>query len=435
MRKKDKKVFLINFIIVYTILFTAFCVISGLAYAGCRHVVKLSKSQKDIQISVQDNETKIEETQERIQKALALISNTKEQIEVLEKNSTNKNSVSASNDNQSFGGKFEVSDSKKFPSFDKLIGMNEAKLLAEPFLNYIQDKAEFEKHGKVEISDGLLMYGVGGTGKTVFARSLAKEADLPFFEVSCSVFSQPYKGQAPAMVKKLFETVRKKAKEGKGCILFLDEAESIFLDIKQLPKESDIRNVVNEYKKQLEDEKDPEHPIFVVAATNNLQDIDSAILSRFAHRIEIKPGDFEERVQQLRFILEKTHQFPINSEAKDYLLNVINRSLDALSSRDNYKRAYRVLLKLLNTANQQCINRCIKATKQKQVCQHSKHEELILNNIKCQEQFTQHQVTDKDILGNGCVCQSINIEDLEFAYQGVIDRDLTILNKIESDRK
>ncbi|MDV3195944.1 MAG: ATP-binding protein [Candidatus Phytoplasma stylosanthis] len=342
---------------------------------------------------------------------------------------------------------FVAKDYKKFPKFDELTGLQEPKLVAKNFVNFLKNKKVFQNRGSVSVPKGLIMFGTPGCGKTVFASSIARESEVPFIETSCSIFAQELIGKAPKMVKELFELAREAAhRNGKGAIIFLDECENVFLNIDSLKPGSEIANVVNEFKIQLEprpEEINSEQPIFVIAATNHIDGLESAILSRFTHKIELIPGNKEERKIQLKDILKK-HQFPITIEAKEFLLEIINEGLENLPphyekningflvetpNEKNYKKAYRILENLVKEANSQSISREIKNMENKKVCSHPKHEKRFENNKIFYENNKNKQKTDANILENCCECKSINIEDLKIAYQLIIDDKLTSLEK------
>ncbi|GLH60866.1 hypothetical protein PAWBP_6040 [Paulownia witches'-broom phytoplasma] len=96
------------------------------------------------------------------------------------------------------------------------------------------------------------------------------------------------------MVKDLFEAAREEADKKNGAIIFLDECETIFTDLKKLEAGSEIANVVNQFKTEMTSfENNPEKPIFIIGATNHEEQIDEAIKSRFTFNIEAKPDDKE----------------------------------------------------------------------------------------------------------------------------------------------
>ncbi|MDV3196356.1 MAG: AAA family ATPase [Candidatus Phytoplasma stylosanthis] len=225
---------------------------------------------------------------------------------------------------------FQPSDPTKFLSFDKLIGFKEELKAVQGFIDYLKNPDNYQGVGDVEVPLGILMYGCPGTGKTTLARALAKETNLPFFEVESSTFFQKFIGIGPQKVKDLFSQVRLVAKKNNGAIIFLDECENIFTDLSRVESGSEITNIVNQFKTEMTSMKnDPTKPIFIIGATNNHHVIDEAIKSRFTYNIEIKPGNKAERKQMLEFLIKKRKN-PYSAEAKHYLFEVINESLDRL---------------------------------------------------------------------------------------------------------
>ncbi|MDV3198047.1 MAG: ATP-binding protein [Vigna little leaf phytoplasma] len=286
---------------------------------------------------------------------------------------------------------------EKFLSFKGLIGFKDELEAMKGFLDYLQNKTNYEGIGQVEPPLGILMYGCPGTGKTTLARALAKETKLPFFEVHSSLFSQTYKGIAPKMVKNLFENARKEANESRGAIIFLDECETIFRDLKMLEKsDSEIANVVNQFKTEMTSmENNPKKPIFIIGATNHLDQVDEAIKSRFTYNIEVKPGNEEERKKMLEFLINQ-RQNPYSEEAKTYLYQVINKALEYLPRDKVFLKANRTLENLLKTTV---------------------------------FQFAQNR-------GIGVRRRNvINKEDLKQAYQLIISPDTSILDDIERELK
>ncbi|WP_284928325.1 AAA family ATPase [Candidatus Phytoplasma sp. AldY-WA1] len=400
-----------------------------------KNILNLEKSNTSMSSNFKKLEQKIKEKQDNKEKLIT-------ESELSQNNINNKNILFESEN-------FKVQDYKKFPNLQQLSGLNEAKSVAKGFINFFQNKKAYEDRGKVVVPTGLMMYGTPGCGKTIFASSIARETELPFIEVSCSIFAQEFVGRAPKMVAELFDLAREVAtKNGKGVIIFLDECENIFLNIDSLKPGSEIANVVNEFKIQLapREEERLEQPIFVIGATNHLDGIEPAILSRFTHRIELKPENEEERQMQLNDIL-KRNQFPITQEAKTYLLEVINKALDHLPPQyektmngllveippqNNYKKAYRVLESFIKEASLKSIDREIIATKEQKECSNPKHKEYFKNNIIFSENNQKKEKTDSIILENCCECKAINIKDLQKAYQIIIDNTGKSLEKVIS---
>ncbi|MBP5836230.1 AAA family ATPase [Candidatus Phytoplasma meliae] len=291
---------------------------------------------------------------------------------------------------------FTPSNNQKFPNFNQLIGFKEELKAVEGFIDYLNNKDNYTNIGEVDSPLGILMYGVPGTGKTTLARALAKETNLPFFEISSSIFSQKYKGIAPQLVKDLFMTAREEAAKNKGAIIFLDECETIFADLSALEAGSEIANVVNQFKTEMTSfENDPEHPIFIIGATNHIDRIDEAIKSRFTYNIEVKPGNKEEREKFLAFLINKRKN-PYNEESKQYLYEVINEALERLPVNHQFKKANRTLENLLKTTV------------------------TIFAKNRGQGETRRNE---------------INPEDLKQAYKMIISQDDTILNNIEQQNK
>ncbi|MDO8057594.1 AAA family ATPase [Candidatus Phytoplasma gossypii] len=291
---------------------------------------------------------------------------------------------------------FHPADPQKFMGLDKLIGLKEELKAGQGFIDYLKNPNNYQGIGEVESPLGILMYGCPGTGKTTFARAIAKEANLPLFEVNSSLFSQKYRGIAPQMVKDLFTMARFVAEENKGAIIFLDECETIFSDLRMLEADSEIANVVNQFKTEMtSSENNPEKPIFIMGATNHIHQIDEAIKSRFTYNIEIKPGNKGERQQMLAFLIQKRKN-PYSAEAQQYLYEVINEALERLPPEQYFLKANRTL------------------------------ENLLKATVTI---FAQNRGQGENRR------KEINVEDLKQAYQMIISPDLSLLEQIEKERR
>nr|WP_244611456.1 ATP-binding protein [Candidatus Phytoplasma sacchari] len=289
-------------------------------------------------------------------------------------------------------------NSIKFLKFDELVGFQEEKKFLEHFVDYVlnKDKEKYKNIGLIEPPLGVLLYGISGTGKTTLARALARETNLPFFEVSSSLFSQKYKGIAPQMIKDLFQKAREEAIKNNGSIIFLDECETIFINLENLQLGSETANVVNQFKTEITSIcNDPLKPVFIIGATNHINQIDESIKSRFTYHLEVKPGSKQEREKFLNFLIEK-RQNPYSSEAKKYLLEVINEFLEQLPPEKYFLKANRTLENILKTT-----------------------VFVFVNN--------------REDLKNKIFRKEINKEDLQKAFQVVINlSNLDCLDKIEN---
>ncbi|WP_420885403.1 AAA family ATPase [Candidatus Phytoplasma ziziphi] len=233
------------------------------------------------------------------------------------------------------------------PSFDKLIGFKDERAAADRFLTLLKNVKEISNVGEFKIPTGILLYGVPGTGKTTFAQALAKEANLPFFNTTASQFSKGIVGEAPQLVRDLFITARQEAQKSGGAIIFIDECEEVFKSLvnDQSRNTSETVNIINEFKVQMSSiDNDPKKPIFIIGATNHIEKIDEAIKSRFTYKIEVKPGNLDERKQFLESMIKKRNN-PYSEEAKEYLLNDVNQALEKLP---DYQKANRILTSILD---------------------------------------------------------------------------------------
>jgi SpoVK/Ycf46/Vps4 family AAA+-type ATPase len=243
---------------------------------------------------------------------------------------------------------FYPSNLNKFSKLDQLIGLKEEKLALERIIYFLRNIEDYQQIGEFQPPKGILFYGVPGTGKTTLARSLAKETNLPFFEVPSSLFSQKYKGLAPQMVKDLFHKARCEANKNRGAIIFLDECEAIFSNLETLENGSEIINVVNQFKIEMTSlEEDPKKPVFIIGATNHIRQIDPAIQSRFPYHVEIKPGNKEERKIFLEHRIQQRKNV-YSPEAKQYLFEVINEFIERLPSDKEFLKTNRTLENMLN---------------------------------------------------------------------------------------
>ena len=150
----------------------------------------------------------------------------------------------------------------------------------------------------VFLPKGLLFYGPPGCGKTQIAKTLGAEAGLNFMSLSTSDCKQMWIGWSADRLAKVF----KEAREKQPSLIFIDELDAVCP-----PRGAYHDSIIQEFTAQLLQEIDgllsDKQAIFLVGATNRADQVDSAILSRFAERIEIPLPDAATRAALLELFL------------------------------------------------------------------------------------------------------------------------------------
>ena len=126
---------------------------------------------------------------------------------------------------QGLGEKGQVYDDterKTKVSFDDIAGLDEEKEELKEIVEFLKKPKKFTEMG-AKIPKGVLLYGKPGTGKTLIAKAIAGEADVPFISMSGSEFIEMFAGLGASRVRKLFEKARKLS----PCIVFIDEIDAI----------------------------------------------------------------------------------------------------------------------------------------------------------------------------------------------------------------
>jgi cell division protease FtsH len=184
-------------------------------------------------------------------------------------------------------------NSNKVVTFTNVAGNDEAKELVKDIIDFIKTPDKYSSLG-ARMPRGVMLYGPPGTGKTLMAKAVAGEADVPFYAVSGSDFIQMYVGVGASRIRKLF----KKAKKSEKAVIFIDEIDAI--GKKRAGKASasnDERDqTLNALLTEMSGFNDNEG-IIVIAATNRLDTLDSALLrpGRFDRQIEIGLPDYNAR--------------------------------------------------------------------------------------------------------------------------------------------
>lgn len=187
---------------------------------------------------------------------------------------------------------------------DDIAGMTQAKTEIRKYLDFITDGEKFTKLGAIP-PKGILLYGPPGTGKTLIARAIAGEANRTFISVSGSAFEEMFVGKGAARIRELFELARK----NKPAIIFIDEIDALAPSRSNTPEISPshiqtLNQLLSEMQ-NLDEEKNAD--IAVLAATNRMESLDSAILrpGRFDWQIEIRLPTDEDRKDILTKAMKK----------------------------------------------------------------------------------------------------------------------------------
>ena len=211
-------------------------------------------------------------------------------------------------------------------TFDDVAGVPEAKEELEEIIDFLKDPKKFQRLGG-KIPKGVLLMGSPGTGKTLLARAVAGEADVPFFSISGSDFVEMFVGVGASRVRDLFEQGKKSA----PCIVFIDEIDAVGrhrgagLGGGHDEREQTLNQLLVEM-----DGFESNEGVILIAATNRPDVLDPALLrpGRFDRRIVVNPPDVKGR----EGILEvHTVKIPL---ASDVELTVIARSTPGFSGAD-----------------------------------------------------------------------------------------------------
>ena len=195
------------------------------------------------------------------------------------------------------GKVYDETQKKTKVRFDDVAGLEEEKGELKEIVEFLKKPEQFTKMG-ARIPKGVLLYGKPGTGKTLIAKAIAGEADVPFISMSGSEFIEMFAGLGASRVRKLFEKARRLA----PCIVFIDEIDAIG---SRRTSNSGAETENNQTLNQLLVEMDgfsSEETIIVLAATNRPEMLDKALLrpGRFDRQITIPNPDLKGRLEILK---------------------------------------------------------------------------------------------------------------------------------------
>jgi cell division protease FtsH len=195
----------------------------------------------------------------------------------------------------SFGQAKSKRYSKKVSSitFKDVAGVDEAKKELEEIVDFLKNPKKYSKLG-ARPPKGVILVGPAGTGKTLLAKAVAGESNVPFFSIAGSEFMEMLVGIGAARVRDLFTTAKKSA----PAIIFIDEIDAIgrTRSVGAMPAHDEREQTLNQILVEM-DGFAPNDKVIVIAATNRGDLLDSALLrpGRFDRRVMVDYPDLEGR--------------------------------------------------------------------------------------------------------------------------------------------
>jgi cell division protease FtsH len=215
---------------------------------------------------------------------------------------------------------------QKKVTFKDVAGVEEAENELQEIIEFLKDPRKFQRLGG-RIPKGVLLVGAPGTGKTLLARAVAGEADVPFFSISGSDFVEMFVGVGASRVRDLFDQGKKHA----PCLIFIDEIDAVGrqrgagLGGGHDEREQTLNQLLVEM-----DGFDSNEGVILIAATNRPDILDSALLrpGRFDRRIVVAMPDAKGREEILRVHVRK---IPLGDDVD---LKVLARSTPGFCGAD-----------------------------------------------------------------------------------------------------
>ena len=186
--------------------------------------------------------------------------------------------------------------------FADVAGEDEAKENLSEIVDYLHDPGKYREIG-ASMPKGILLVGPPGTGKTMLAKAVAGEADVPFFSMSGSEFVEMFVGMGASKVRDLF----KQAKEKAPCIVFIDEIDAIGKKRDgQLGGNDEREQTLNQLLTEM-DGFEGNNGVIILAATNRPESLDPALTrpGRFDRRVPVELPDLMGREEILKVHAKK----------------------------------------------------------------------------------------------------------------------------------
>ena len=187
--------------------------------------------------------------------------------------------------------------------FADVAGEDEAKENLQEIVNYLHDPSKYQEIG-ASMPKGILLVGPPGTGKTMLAKAVAGESQVPFFSISGSEFVEMFVGMGASKVRDLFSQAKEKA----PCIVFIDEIDAIGQKRSggQYDGNDEREQTLNQLLTEM-DGFDDNSGVIILAATNRPESLDPALTrpGRFDRRVPVELPDLKGREEILKVHAKK----------------------------------------------------------------------------------------------------------------------------------
>ena len=192
--------------------------------------------------------------------------------------------------------------------FADVAGEDEAKENLQEIVNYLHDPSKYKDIG-ASMPKGILLVGPPGTGKTMLAKAVAGESNVPFFSISGSEFVEMFVGMGASKVRDLF----KQAKEKAPCIVFIDEIDAIGQkrNSGNIGGNDEREQTLNQLLTEM-DGFEGNNGVIILAATNRPDSLDPALTrpGRFDRRVPVELPDLKGREEILKVHAKKVNLAP-----------------------------------------------------------------------------------------------------------------------------
>ncbi len=215
-------------------------------------------------------------------------------------------------------------------TFDDIAGIDEVKSELIQIVDFLNKPEKYLKHN-ISLPKGVLLVGPPGVGKTMIAKAVANEADVPFYYQSGASFVHIYVGMGAKKVRELFAV----AKAHSPSIVFIDEIDAIG-KTRGVAGNDEREATLNELLTQM-DGFDDKSTVMVIAATNKVELLDEALLraGRFDRRVFVQKPTKEGRIEILqKTLINRNYKFDVEKLASDTagfnsaaLVTIINEAL------------------------------------------------------------------------------------------------------------